>query len=244
MPRTIAGATQTALEADSGVSVYLVRLQYGDGVGGITDTRFTNAPLTLNVDVGDGSGAQDFIGTGFLVNVSEVTESADLDSHGVDVVFDGIDQTIISIIMANHFRGQKSWIYKAWYDTASGAVLGSAVLVFDGYQNERYTIGETSTDLPDVVQVSTRMVSRVTRVGDERLVTSNIVSHNELLERGGITPANTDGFWRWVPNLMNKDITWGHRPIEHNPGQYTGPHGSGITPGPGGPTPGWDGPHH
>lgn len=243
MTRTIAGATQTAIDSDTGVSVYLIRLQYGDGLGGITDTRFTNATGTLNLDVGDGSGAQDFLGTGFIINVSEVTESGDLDADGMDITFDGVGQEIISIIMGNHFRGHKSWIYKAWYDTGAGTVLGSPVLLFDGYQNERYTIGETSTDLPDVVQVSTRMVSRVTRVGDEKIVVSNVTSHNELLERGGITPVNPDGFWRWVPSLMNKEVVWGNRPISSVP--YSGGYlGRDVTPGPGGPTTGFDGRHY
>jgi len=178
--------------------------------------------------------------------VSEVAESPDLDSHGMDITFDGVDQTIISILMSNHTRGQRMWCWKAWYNVTTAALEGSAVRIFDGYQNERYTIGETSTDNPDAVQVTTRVVSRVTRVGDERTTVTNVVSHNEMLERSGDSPANQDTFWVFVPSLVNKDVHWGK--IVTTPGApyYPpgGPNAPGVIPGPGGPTPGYDGPHH
>ena len=161
MPRgQIAGDTplKNAVIADTGHSVYLLRLQYRTAAGASAEARLTNAPVDLDVEVESGLGVETWVG-GLMLNVAVVTESDDLDASGVDLTLDGVNQTIIAVLMDNHFRGQNATVYKGWFDPDAGTLLGSyPLLMFRGLQNEAYNISETSTDLPDAVQVTTRVL--------------------------------------------------------------------------------------
>lgn len=201
MTRTVPSVTVD----DVGVSVYLVRANYWDGAAQ-QEIRLTDAPVDLSVDVG--SGAETWTGTGLLMSVSAVTEGSDFDISGVDITFDGVDQTIISVIMGNQFRGQPIEIYKVWYDIDTAAIVGSPLMLFKGYQNEAYAIGETNTDNPDSVAVSTRAISLMSRVENENAVLTNPVSHLNMLTRGGLADT-TANFWTIVPSLVGQDVYWG-----------------------------------
>ena len=147
MSRDIGGNPVTD---DRGVSVYLLRISYWDGAT-TEEVLFTDAPVTLSVDVNEGAGAETWLGTGILVSVSTVTEGTDLDATAVDLTFDGVDTSVIAIILGNQFRSQPIEIWKAWYDPDDASISGTPILYFRGYQNDPYSVGETSTDLPDAV---------------------------------------------------------------------------------------------
>jgi hypothetical protein len=226
MPRTIAGATQTAIDADTGVAVYLIRLQYWDGA--VTqEVRLTDAPMDLDVQVDATEGIVTWTGTGLLMSVTAVSEGSDLDIGSVNLTFDGVNQTIISVIMGNQFRNQKAEIYKAWYDSATGAIQGSPITMFIGYQNEPYTIGETSTDDADAVSVSTTVISRVTKTTSENVVLTNMDSHFKYIQRAGLLDTTAEFFY-YTPSLIGESITWGGRTLHPNAGSYIpkGPYGT------------------
>ena len=200
MTRTV----PTATSDDTGTSIYLLRISYWDGTD--QEVLLTDAPIDVSVQVG--ASPETWTGTGLLMSVANVSEGSDLDVSGIDITFDGVDQTIIAILMNNQFRGQPIEVWKAWFDAGSGAVIGSPLLLFKGYQNEAYTIGESSTDNPDAVSVSTRATSRMSRVTAENVVLTNPVSHLNMLVRGGLTDT-TANFWAIVPTIINKDVYWG-----------------------------------
>jgi len=196
---------KTATESDSSYSIYLIRIGYWDGAN-VQEVLLTSAPIDLSVDVG--GGAETWIGTGLLMNVSDITDSADMDASGVNIVFDGVNQTIIAILMGNQFRGQPIEIYKAWFDASDGAVLGSPALLFDGFQLDPYTISETSTDEPDAVSVTTRATNRLTSLRNENVVLTNPTSHLNYLVRGGLSDT-TANFWILVPEIDGLQQFWG-----------------------------------
>lgn len=197
---------KAATEAASGHTVYLVRMTYWDGTPPPVEVLFTDAPIDLDVDVG--SGVETWVGTGLMMNVSDVTEGADMDEGGIDIAFDGVNQTVIAILMQNQFRGRPIEVYKAWFDEDTGAVVGTAALLFQGYQLDQYSIGETSTDLPDAVSVATRATNRLTKLRNENVVLSNPQSHLNYTERAGLSDT-TANFWIYVPEIAGLDITWG-----------------------------------
>jgi hypothetical protein len=182
-----------------------MRINYWDGAVQ-QEVRLTDAPVDLSVDVG--GGTETWAGTGLLMHVSRVIEGDDMDATGVDITFDGVDQTVIAILMSNQFRGQPIEVYKVWYNEATGAVIGTPLTLFIGYQNDPYTIGETSTDNPDAVSVTTRGINRLTKVTAENVTLSNPYSHLGYLNRGGVADT-TASFWIMVPEIMGLDINWG-----------------------------------
>lgn len=210
MARTIGTNTPTA---DRATTVYLVRLNYWNTT--TQEARFTDAPLDLSIDVGD--GLETWVGSGLIISVSAVTEGSDLDVSGVDITFDGVDQTVIGIIMNNHFRHQPIEVYKAWFDPDSGAIEGTPVLYFKGYQMEPYSVGETSTDNPDAVSVSTRCTNLLTRTTSENTVMTNPQSHLNMLNR---IPGNTDvtaNFFIHIPTILDLDVYWGEEKVNGKP---------------------------
>ena len=194
-----------AAEADSGYSAYLVRLTYWNG-SSQTETKFTDAPMDLSVDVG--GGLETWIGTGLLMSVSDVTEGSDMDVGGLDLVFDGVNQTVIAIIMSNDFRGQPISVYKVWINASDGTVAGTPALLFSGYQNDPYTICESSTDESDAVSVSTRATNRLTATRSENVVLTNPEGHLSYIQRSGLTDF-TANFWVLVPQISGLEIYWG-----------------------------------
>ncbi len=228
MSRDIGGNPVTD---DRGVSVYLLRISYWDGAAP-QEIRFTDAPVSLSVDVGAPGGAETWVGTGILVGVSNVTEGTDLDATAVNITFDGVDTSIIAIILGNQFRSQPIEIWKVWYDPDDATIAGTPLLYFRGYQNDPYSVGESSTDLPDAVQVGTRCISLITRTNAENTVLSNPQSHLNMLERGGLADA-TANFWTWVPAIVDLAIYWGENPPSPPNGPYQGPTGDHYYPIPG-----------
>jgi hypothetical protein len=214
MTRTVSAATTD----DTGTSIHLVRINYWDGAAQ-QEVRLTDAPMDVSVTVG--AVPETWVGAGILMSVANVTEGSDFDVSGLDIMFDGVNQTVIAIIMNNHFRNQPIEIWKAWFDNASGAVVGSPMLLFKGHQNEAYTIGESSTDAPDAVSVSTRAISLLSRVNSENVVLTNPVSHLNMLIRGGLSDT-TANFWAIVPTIVGIDIYWGQAtPTNKAPTTYT-----------------------
>jgi hypothetical protein len=196
---------KAATEAASGHSVYLVRMSYWDGAAQ-QEALFTDAPVDLSVDIG--AGAETWVGTGLMTNVSDVTDGADMDEGGIDISFDGVNQTVIAILMQNQFRGQPVEIYKAWFNESDGSVAGTPALIFKGYQLDAYSIGETSTDNPDAVSVTTRATNRLTKLRNENLTLTNPQSHLNYLQRAGLADT-TANFWTLVPEIIGTEQYWG-----------------------------------
>jgi hypothetical protein len=223
MTRTVPSATTD----DTGTSVYLLRLSYWDGAVQ-QEVRLTDA--TVNISANVGGGPETWQGTGLLMNVAAVTEGSDLNIGGVQLTFDGVNQSIISIIMSNQFRNQPVEVYKAWFNPTTGVIVGSPLKLFVGYQNEPYSIGETSTDNPDAVSVTTKIISRVTKTTAENVVLSNVDSHYGYIQRSPLTDTAAEFFY-FTPSIVGIDVHWGGKTLHPNAGGY-------INPNPGYPIPG------
>ncbi len=206
---------------------HLARIFYWDG-GNEQEIRLTSAVTDLSIDVGDGAGPETWTGSGIFMSVSGVDESVDLDAPGMDIIFDGVDTTISAIIMGNDFRGRQITIWRVWIDPTTGLIKSPGtgpIQLFDGFQDEGYIIGETLTDNPDLVSVSTRAVGLMSRVVDESLVKTNVTSHNEMLERAGLSTGDTA--MQNVVAIAGVEIFWGRK----GPAQITRIRQESMNPG-------------
>lgn len=190
--------------------VHLIRLKYWDG-GAEQEIRLCDAVDDLDIDVNPPSTVETWTGSGVLLSISSVSESGDLDEPGVDITLDGVDTAIISIILGNDFRGRQVEIWRVWLEHLTGKQAttpqAKPLLIFDGFQNAPYKFSETFTDDVSSVSVSTRVVGSVSAIGYNRSIASNPTSHNEMLERAGLSTGDT--FFQNVAALENKEIYWG-----------------------------------
>ncbi len=188
--------------------VHLIRLKYWDGAAE-QEVRLTDAVDDLSIDVG--GGAETWTGSGLLLSISPVSESGDLDEPGVDIALDGVDTSIISIILGNDFRGRQVEIWRVWLEHLTGkqatSPTATPLLIFDGLQNAPYKFSETFSDDVSSVSVSTRAVGSISTIGYNRAISTNPTSHNEMLERAGLTTDDT--FFQNVSALENAEIFWG-----------------------------------
>jgi hypothetical protein len=100
------------------------------------------------------------------------------------------------------------------------AIAGEGpILAFAGMLNSAWEISVTPSSLSarGTVRISTTVVSRMARYVFARELKTNLTSHQEFLERAGLS--TTDLFFRYVPDLMGKPLYWGFTGTK-NP--YTG----------------------
>lgn len=214
MTRTVSASDYNAQRAEF---VYLYDLEYSGGW-----VYLTNGAADI---VANGNTYQ---AVGGALTHSAIEETEDARGQGVELYIDGVDQTIISTILSNNFRGRKARIYLMTVNPETGAVSGTPWMIFRGLQMSDYRISETRNPEGGTVTISTRLSSALGAVDLVRSVRSNPQSHNDMLARAGVVSPNDTLFYR-VISLMNERIYWG----------VDGPaDGSGISPNRGGTGPG------
>ena len=127
----------------------------------------------------------------------------------------GVDQTIISIIQTNQFRGHIIKIYVVHFDPDTG-VMVTPDLIFRGRQNGDYEISENREgEHGGTVTVKTRITSDLSAINIRQSCRTNVHSHEEFLRRSGVG-SPVDVIFNRVPTIMDKVIFWGqgwHAPI-------------------------------
>lgn len=202
MSRTISsGAT-----ADHSTVVDFLRAYYWTGSA---EQAVQLCTATQDMEITIDAVPTTFNGAGLMLQLTEVQESTDYDAVGVDISLDGVDQTVVAILMNNQFIGRKIEVWRAWFDDSTGLIIGNPVKLFEGVQNDPYTITSSQTyGEYGASTVTTRAVTKMTRVQFNAPVYSNPVSHNEMLTRAadGVT---YDTFFNNVKRLKNRSIDWG-----------------------------------
>lgn len=188
------------VEVQRGSFTYLYEIEHSGGT-----IRVTNATADI-VTLGHTWSA-----VGGALLHGGAPETADMKAQGTELELWGVDQTIISAIQNNQFRGRLIKIYLLHVDPDTG-VVDTPDLIFQGRQNSDYRVSENRTH-DDVrsggtVTVKTRISADLSAINNRRSVRCNLSSHQEMLRRAGFaTPRDT--FFERVPSLMNRNIFWG-----------------------------------
>lgn len=111
MTRTLSAGIQSEVDSVSTTIVDLIELQYWDGAASQV-TRFTTASYDIDADVG--AGVVTFSGYGGFLGYGEVNETTDRRAAGMEISLDGVDQTIVAILLNNFFRGSTVKVWRAW----------------------------------------------------------------------------------------------------------------------------------
>lgn len=184
--------------------VYLFDIEYSGG------TIYLNTGST-DIDYG---GNTYVAASGTLIHDS-IEETSDRKAQQVRLQLWGVDQSIISTILSENFRGRSVVIRLLHIDPDTG-VIGTPDELFIGKQNGDYTVRENRDETGAVtgtVTVETRIKSAIGSLYNTNSVRSNVLSHQEMLRRAGISPTNDTMFER-VPDLVATSISWGV-PVPH-----------------------------
>ena len=213
MTRGLSATLLSEIGAEHNTSTHLLEFTYWDGAAqqtlyyttasqDITTSGVTNIPDATWIALG-------FPGGGSALALSEARETSRSASQGVTLRLDGVDQTIVSILLNNQFRGQPAKIYRLYLDESAGTPIGG-LLVWSGLQNDDYRIDESrpqDTDEPGTVTIQTKVVSFTAKMQESQPVATNTVSHNSMLDRAGLSTGDT--FFQNVTEITDREIFWG-----------------------------------
>lgn len=189
MTRSLGADTLAAVIAERAEFCHLLELQFSSGT-----VRLSTGSQDLSWD------SQTWQAVGGLLEFGGVEETGDVRGQGVDVRLSGVDQTVLSTLLTNQFRGRPIKIWRAYLNTTTGEVLGTPLLLFQGLQLSPYTVEEQRGREGGSVKISTRVVGLL-GINRVRGIQANLVGHQHYF--------NGDTFFRHTSSLANVKVYWG-----------------------------------
>lgn len=178
-----------AIESAQGEMVHFIDLDFSAG-----PVRLTTAGQDLDWD---GISWQ---AVGGHLEVGPIEETSDGRGQGVDLHISGVDQTVLALLLAAQWRGRDVRIYRAYYNKATGLLIGDPQLVHQGLQLSPYVIEEENSRSGGTVRIRTRL-SGYLALPRVRGIQSNLVGHQHVF------PGDT--FFQHAASLGNVKIYWG-----------------------------------
>lgn len=193
--------TQNSPVADvRGEFVYLYQIEHSGGILRLTNSSAAIVALSETwTAVGGG-----------LVH-GPVRETDDRRGQGVILTLSGVDQTIVSAVLTNNFRGFPLLIYLLHFDPDTGA-QDTPDLISHGRQNSDFKFHETRDPSSQAsggrVTVTTRISADLAEINQIVSIRCSVDNHQEMIRRSGVA-SPTDTFFERVTSLMNKPVFWG-----------------------------------
>ncbi len=188
MGRTLTAGMVTAAAAEDGDLLHLISLAFSGG------TLFlTTAPHDV-VFSGD-----TYTAVGGHLGFQVVQESGDMTAQGVRMTLDGVDQTVISPLLAQNYIGRTAKIYQAHMDSA-GVLVVDPVLLFEGLLNSSFRVAESRDGDGGTVVVTTTVVSPLVGFRQRRGIRMTLASHQhhypgDTIMRHVSTISARKGYW-------------------------------------------------
>jgi len=208
MSRTLTPAMLAAIRAERGYAIiHLIEMENSGGT------------LRIATSAQDISwSGQTWTAVGGHLQYGGSQETGDLKAQSVAMELSGVDGSIISAVLNNHFRGYEVVIYRAHIDVAAGTVVADPLEEFRGYQNKSYQITDDQQAENmggGTVTVRTRLASRLADAALSNAVLTNLHSHRDMLRRAGFSfPDTEDRFFAMLPGIAGRQTPiWGGVPI-------------------------------
>jgi hypothetical protein len=176
---------------------------------------FDSSVLNIWSGIGDlAFGGNTYTGTGDLLSISEITETADIQATGIKVSLTGIKTSFIAIAKDQDYQGRVLNVSLGAFD-ASGSLIADPVIVFSGFM-DTMTISESGQYSTITVSVENKLISF------ERSKVRRYTAEDQKIDHP------TDKGFEFVTSIVQKQIIWG-RPTPTGGGDFDD--GSGTTPG-------------
>jgi hypothetical protein len=203
MSRTLTSGMLGVTTADVVRPAYFVRMVFDSSVlniwSGIGDLAF---------------GGNTYTGTGDLLSISEITETADIQATGIKVSLTGIKTSFIAIAKDQDYQGRVLNVSLGAFD-ASGSLIADPVIVFSGFM-DTMTISESGQYSTITVSVENKLISF------ERSKVRRYTAEDQKIDHP------TDKGFEFVTAIVQKQIIWG-RATPTGGGDFDD--GGGTTPG-------------
>lgn len=183
MSRGITSALNTQFTSDALEPFFAVELDF-DGGTVLVWTGYGN----ITID------SKTFVGSGDVLNVSGLTESADVQANGITVTLSGLNSNLVASALTETYQGRACKVY--FGALSSGAVVADPYLVFSGLM-DIMTIDDSGDSSDITITAESRLIS-LERARDRRYTT----------EDQKIDYPDDRGL-EFVADLQDKQIIWG-----------------------------------
>ncbi len=192
MTRSLSAGMVTAAQSADGEVFHLISLEFSGGTSFLTTASHD---ITWSGDTYTAVGGH----LGFEV----VQETTDLTGQGVRLTLDGVDQTIISPLLAQNYIGRTAIVYQGHIDSSGDVIVDPATL-FSGLLNSRFEVDESrDPESSGTVIVRTTIVSPLVSFRQQRGIRMTLASHQHHY-------AN-DTIMRHVSTISSRKVYWGQQ---------------------------------
>ena len=188
MSRTLTSGMLGVTTAEIVRPAYFVRMVFDSG----------ESPNVLNIWNGIGDlayGGNTYTGTGDLLSISQITETADIQASGINVSLAGVKSSLIVIAKDHDYQGRPLTVSLGAFD-ASGSLIADPVIVFSGFM-DTMTISESGQYSTISIAVENKLISF------ERSKVRRYTAEDQKIDH----PA--DKGFEFVTAIVQKQIIWG-----------------------------------
>lgn len=198
---TISALNQAALESEHTARIYFLFLDLtGDPLYACTGNR------TYTFD-GD-----DYLGIGEISGISDIAEAADAAARPITITLSGVDSWITEPILSRtNYKGRSAVVYRGLLDENEDLI------------DDPYILWSGRMDVGSMMYDETYQAQMVCEPLAARLLRANISRYSDedhQLRHSG------DKFYEFLPQMENKDVTWGGETVR----PASGGGGGGLTP--------------
>ena len=124
--KTLGAGIQTEITNRQFVSCELVEL------GLATPLFLSTAIFDVVTSTDTSGGSQTYLAQGNFLNFTSVIESEELKINNVSINFSGASSTFVNIVLNESYLHRTIRIYRVWFNTSTGAIIDSPLLVYMG----------------------------------------------------------------------------------------------------------------
>ena len=197
MSRELTTAMKSAVTADLVRPITLMQCAFDSG-----NLNLWSGIGNLTVD------SVDYVGAGTLLQVSEISESAELQANGLNVTLSGVTDPLISKARDEDYQGRELKVLLGAID-ANGNVTSDPVTVFSGFM-DTMVINDGSESATIQVTVENRLIEF------ERTRGRRYTAEDQKIDY-----PNDKGL-EFVAEMQEKEIIWGRNKVGASGGGDSG----------------------
>lgn len=183
MSRGITSALNTQFTSDALEPFFAVELAFDSG-----DFLVWTGYGNITID------SKTFVGSGDVLNVSGLTESADVQANGITIMLNGLNASLVASALTETYQGRACKVYIG--AISSGAVVADPYLAFSGLMDVM-TVDDNGETSDIIITAESRLIS-LERARDRRYTT----------EDQKIDYPDDKGL-EFIADLQDKQIIWG-----------------------------------
>jgi len=185
----------SSLTDDTVKPVFAVDLMFDSTTTTFAGEEVTSSPLYLHTGLGDLTiGSVTYVGTGSLMQISEVSEGSDISARGINLQLSGISTDILAVALSLPYRGRVFRLKLGMLD--ANDTTTSLSTIFVGYMDRM--------DIAEGPETSTMMLAAESKlINLERPRIRRYTSENQKALYSG------DLAFDFINDLLDKPSAWG-----------------------------------